>query len=178
MIVFIQARSNSKRFDKKVLKMIYGLPLIIHVVNNVKKSKSVKDIIVATSNNSSDNNLIKLLKNFKIKFFRGELENVVLRFVRLAMKIKCKYFIRISGDSPLIDNKIIEYAAERNKNKYNLFTPGTNIKIISEALSRFYRPDYYLVLPWHFKKEILEREKLTRKKGTKFIFPLPDFKVI
>ena len=45
MIVFIQARSNSKRFDKKVLKVIYGLPLIIHVVNNVKKSKSVKDII-------------------------------------------------------------------------------------------------------------------------------------
>ena len=117
MIVFIQARSNSKRFDKKVLKIIYGLPLIIHVVNNVKKSKSVKDIIVATSKNSSDNNLIKLLKNFKIRFFRGELENVVLRFVRLAMKIKCKYFMRISGDSPLIDNKIIEYAIKIHKKK-------------------------------------------------------------
>ena len=68
--------------------------------------------------------------------------------------------------------------AERNKNKYNLYTPGTNIKIISENLSRFYKPSYYLVLPWHFKKEILEREKLTRKKGTKFIFPLPELKII
>ncbi len=77
-----------------------------------------------------------------------------------------------------INNKMISHIAERNKNKYNLFTPGTNIKIISETLSRFYKPNYYLVLPWHFKKEILEREKLTRKKGTKFIFPLPDFKVI
>ena len=66
----------------------------------------------------------------------------------------------------------------RNKNKYNLFTPGTKIKIISENLSRFYKPDYYLVLPWHFKKEILNRESIIRKKGTKFIFPLPKLRVI
>ena len=70
-----------------------------------------------------------------------------------------------------INNKTIEYIAERNKNKYNLFTPGTNIKIISESLSRSYKPDYYLVLPWHFKKEILIREKDIRRRGTKFIFP-------
>ncbi len=148
MIVFIQARSNSKRFDKKVLKMIYGLPLIIHVVNNVKKSKSVKDIIVATSNNSSDDNLIKLLKNFKIKFFRGELENVVLRFVRLAMKIKCKYFIRISGDSPLIDNKIIEYAIKIHKKNKNFdiitnvfprtFPKGQSVEIIKVQILKDY----------------------------------------
>ena len=39
-------------------------------------------------------------------------------------------------------------------------------------------PDYYLVLPWHFKKEILSREKKIRKKGTKFIFPLPKLRII
>ena len=39
-------------------------------------------------------------------------------------------------------------------------------------------PDYYLVLPWHFKSEILAREKEIRKKGTKFIFPLPELKII
>jgi spore coat polysaccharide biosynthesis protein SpsF len=148
MIVFIQARSNSKRFDKKVLKIIYGLPLIIHVVNNVKKSKSVKDIIVATSKNSSDNNLIKLLKNFKIRFFRGELENVVLRFVRLAMKIKCKYFMRISGDSPLIDNKIIEYAIKIHKKNKNFdiitnvfprtFPKGQSVEIIKVQILKDY----------------------------------------
>ena len=77
-----------------------------------------------------------------------------------------------------INNKMLSNVAERNKNKYNLYTPGTNIKIISENLSRFYKPNYYLVLPWHFKKEILDREKLIRKKGTKFIFPLPELKII
>ena len=73
---------------------------------------------------------------------------------------------------------MIDFIAERNKNKFNLYTPGTDIKIISEVLSRFYKPDYYLVLPWHFKSEILAREKEIRKKGTKFIFPLPELKII
>jgi len=40
------------------------------------------------------------------------------------------------------------------------------------------KPDYYLVLPWHFKKEILKRENRIRKKGTKFIFPLPKLRVL
>ena len=77
-----------------------------------------------------------------------------------------------------IGNKDINYIADRNPLKYNLFTPGTKIKIISENYSRKLKPDYYLVLPWHFKREILIREKKIRKKGTKFIFPLPKVKVV
>ena len=76
-----------------------------------------------------------------------------------------------------IDYKIIDYVAERNPAKYNLFTPGSKIKIISEKDSRAMHPDYYLVLPWHFKKEILKREKITIKKGSKFIFPLPNISI-
>ena len=77
-----------------------------------------------------------------------------------------------------IGNKDINYIADRNPLKYNLFTPGTKIKIISENYSRRLRPDYFLVLPWHFKKEILIREKKIRQKGTKFIFPLPKLQVV
>ncbi len=77
-----------------------------------------------------------------------------------------------------LDNKKIDYISDRNSNKSNLFTPGSNIKIISEKRSRSMNPDYYLVLAWHFKKEILKREKLIRKKGTKFIFPLPKVEII
>ena len=77
-----------------------------------------------------------------------------------------------------IGNKEINYIADRNPLKHNLFTPGTKIKIISEDYSRRLRPDYYLVLPWHFKKEILIRERKIRKKGTKFIFPLPKVKIV
>ena len=77
-----------------------------------------------------------------------------------------------------IGNKDLNYIADRNPLKYNLFTPGTKIKIISENYSRRLKPDYYLVLPWHFKKEILIRENKIRKIGTKFIFPLPKVKIV
>ena len=70
-----------------------------------------------------------------------------------------------------------KFICDRNPKKVGLRTPGTNIKIISEKKSRALKPDYYFVLPWHFKKEILFREKKIRKMGTKFIFPLPNLKI-
>jgi len=76
-----------------------------------------------------------------------------------------------------IDKNQIQYIADRNPLKFNKFTPGTYIKIISEKISRKLKPDYYLVLPWHFKKEILKREKKIMNKGTKFIFPLPQINI-
>ena len=76
-----------------------------------------------------------------------------------------------------IDNNMIKFIADRNPLKKNLYTPGTKIQIITESRSRKINPDYYFVLPWHFKNEILKREISIRKNGTKFIFPLPTFKV-
>ena len=76
-----------------------------------------------------------------------------------------------------INNKTIKYISDRNPFKFNRYTPGTKIKIISEKKSRNLKPDYYFVLPWHFKKEILVREKEIRRKNTKFIFPLPKFSI-
>lgn len=77
-----------------------------------------------------------------------------------------------------IDHRIIEYAAERNPDKYGALTLGTDIPIISEEESRAMNPDYYLVLPWHFKTEFLEREKQTLEKGIGMIFPLPTIEII
>ena len=112
---------------------------------------------------------------------RKKLVKFLKQKVKLGKKIHC-YGASTKGNVLLqyykINNKMISYAAERNENKYNLYTPGTKIKIISEVLSRFYNPDYYLVLPWHFKNEILLREKFMRKKGTKFIFPLPKIEIV
>ncbi len=77
-----------------------------------------------------------------------------------------------------IDHRIIDFAAERNPDKYGAMTLGTDIPIISEAESRAMKPDYYLVLPWHFKEEFLEREKEAIEAGIGFIFPLPSIEII
>jgi hypothetical protein len=77
-----------------------------------------------------------------------------------------------------LNNKLIKFIADRNIKKNNLYTPGTKIKIVTEKISRNLKPDYYLVLPWHFKNEILKREMPIRNKGTKFIFPLPNLRIL
>jgi 2-polyprenyl-3-methyl-5-hydroxy-6-metoxy-1,4-benzoquinol methylase len=77
-----------------------------------------------------------------------------------------------------IDGRIIDVAAERNPDKYGARTLGTDIPIVSEEESRAMQPDYYLVLPWHFKAEFLEREKETIEKGVGFIFPLPSIDIV
>ncbi|WP_085066155.1 class I SAM-dependent methyltransferase [Catenuloplanes japonicus] len=77
-----------------------------------------------------------------------------------------------------IDNTLIRYAAERNPDKFGARTLGTDIEIISEEQSRAARPDYYLVLPWHFRDEIVAREAATLAAGTRLIFPLPEIETI
>ena len=77
-----------------------------------------------------------------------------------------------------LNSKLIKFAADRNIEKNGLKTLGSNISIISEEKSRKMYPDYYLALPWHFKKEFLKREKKFIKKGGKFIFPLPKVEII
>jgi SAM-dependent methyltransferase len=77
-----------------------------------------------------------------------------------------------------IDRFIIDYAADRNPEKNGARTLGTDIPIISEEESRALKPDYYFVLPWHFKKEFLERERETLNKGIGMIFPLPTIDII
>ena len=74
--------------------------------------------------------------------------------------------------------KQIPYIAEVNKEKFGSFTPGTHIPIISEEKAKAMLPDYFLVLPWHFKNNILEREKEFIARGGKFIFPLPEIEII
>jgi len=77
-----------------------------------------------------------------------------------------------------IDNRIIDVAAERNPDKYGAYTLGTDIPIVSEADSRAMKPDYYLVLPWHFKEEFLKREEEILQRGVGLIFPLPNMEII
>ena len=77
-----------------------------------------------------------------------------------------------------INNKILGSIGEINKFKFNKYTPGSKIKIISENNLKKYRPDYLLVLPWHFKDHIIKKEKKFLNKGGKLIFPLPEIEIV
>lgn len=77
-----------------------------------------------------------------------------------------------------LDNTLIDGIAERSPYKYGLHTVGTNIPITCEDKMREARPDYLLVLPWHFINEFVKREEEYLNQGGKFIVPCPKFEII
>jgi NDP-4-keto-2,6-dideoxyhexose 3-C-methyltransferase len=77
-----------------------------------------------------------------------------------------------------LDGSVITAAADRNPEKAGRRTPGTSIPIVSEETARRRRPDYFLVLPWHFRREFIERESAFRSGGGRLVFPLPDLEIV
>ncbi len=125
----------------------------------------------------------KPYRNFqeRINVHREELTSLIKKLKRDGKTIHL-YGASTKGNTILqwcqIDHGMISYAADRNPDKHGAKTLGTDIPIISEAASRAMKPDYYLVLPWHFKKEFLAREKKSLDKGIGMIFPLPTIAVV
>jgi SAM-dependent methyltransferase len=117
----------------------------------------------------------------RIQTLRQELKDLLL-----ALKAKGKrihvYGASTKGNVLLqwcgIDDTIVDCAADRNPDKNGARTIGTNIPIVLEEESRALNPDFYLVLPWHFREEFLRRESRILASGTKMIFPLPRLSVV
>jgi SAM-dependent methyltransferase len=77
-----------------------------------------------------------------------------------------------------ITSELLPAIAEVNKDKFGCFTPGTNIPIIPEAEAHAMKPDYLLVLPWHFRDNLIQRESAFLQGGGKMIFPLPEIEIV
>jgi len=77
-----------------------------------------------------------------------------------------------------LDRNVIQAAAERNPDKWGKVTVGTRIPIVSEEEARARRPDYFLVLPWHFIEEFQARELAYLREGGRFIVPMPHFALL
>ena len=152
MLCIIQARSNSRRFHNKVLHLIYGIPLIQHVINRTRQSKKISKLVVSSSLKKIDDNLISYLKRKKIKSFRGNLENVAMRLHDTAKKNKAKYFVRINGDSPLIDPRLIDKAIRISQKQkgYDIITntfprtfpKGQSVELIKASILKKYSKNF------------------------------------
>jgi len=120
---------------------------------------------------------------FKDRIFehRDSLRKLILSLVKSGKKVY-GYGASTKGNVLLqfceFTSLEIPFIAEVNQEKFGKYTPGTHIKIISEEEAKMNKPDYFLVLPWHFKDNILSREKEYLKTGVKFIFPLPEIEII
>jgi hypothetical protein len=161
-----------------------SIRFFIKFENNNKINKVRKNInFFYSAEKKFYNNFWKRLSKFKLKIKKNK--TYLLKFIKKTISLNKSihiYGASTKGNIILqyckIDQNLIKFAADRNPDKFNRFTPGSNIKIISEKKSRALKPDYYLVMPWHFEKEIIKREKLFSLHGGKLLFPLPEFKII
>ena len=104
----IQARMSSTRLPGKMLVAIGGKPMLWHVVSRVRQAKRVDQVLVATSEESSDDPIADHCTEMGIELFRGSVENVLDRMYRAAKHLKADTIVRITGDCPLIDPDVID----------------------------------------------------------------------
>ena len=111
-LAIIQARIASKRLPKKVIKKLNGVPLIIYMVERLRKSKYIDQIIIATTTEQSDNVLERILQSNGIKIFRGQTSDVLARFYGVSQEFKSKNYLRLTADCPFIDYELIDKGIE------------------------------------------------------------------
>lgn len=150
--VLIQARMSSSRFPGKMLAPLRGLPVIAHVVARVGEAVSKDGIVVVTSDDATDDPLALYVQEMLgVAVFRGNLENVVRRFQDCLKVFPSEWFVRICGDSPVIDPALLasllahaerDGAAELVTNvRRRTFPPGQSVEVVRTASFLALNPD-------------------------------------
>ena len=140
-VAIIQARMGSSRFPGKVLKKINGKPMIEQVIRRVKLSRKIDKVALAIPDTPSDDILFQLAKRLNTICIRGSEKNVLSRYLKAARETKANIIIRITGDCPLIDPKIIDEMLDKfekencdhllNDAKYKGHPRGFDVDIFS-----------------------------------------------
>jgi spore coat polysaccharide biosynthesis protein SpsF len=111
LAAIVQARLGSSRLPGKVLAEIEGKPLLAYLLERLRRAESLDGIVVATSDDPSDDELAEYCATNDIDCHRGPLEDVARRMLDAAEERGLSAFIRVSGDSPLLDPRLVDRAA-------------------------------------------------------------------
>ncbi len=119
----IQARMSSQRCPGKVLRNVNGKPMLMYIIEKLQRTANLKQIVVSTSKDGQDDLIEKFCRQHRIECYRGSLDNVVGRFCGALNQYPMDAFVRVNGDSPLIDSDLIEEGMEIfNEGSYDLVT--------------------------------------------------------
>jgi len=110
--IIVEARLNSSRLPNKILMKIKKFSFLEYLIRRLKLVKNAKEIIIATTDNEKNDEIIDIAKRNKVKFFKGSEKNVISRVIKTAQNFKCKNIVRITSDCPIIDTEIIDLAIE------------------------------------------------------------------
>src|SRR5438552_13589075 len=104
----IQARMTSSRLPGKVLQPMHGRPMLQYLLDRLSRASGVSDVIVATSGDRSDDPIERFCHAAGVKCVRGSLLDVAARFLDVLAAWPLDAFVRVSADSPLLDQRIVD----------------------------------------------------------------------
>lgn len=110
ILTILQARLSSSRLPGKVLKPIMGRPMLAYQIERVKRARNIDQIIIATSSEPSDDSIVRLCDSMNVSCYRGSLNDVLDRFYHAALQYDTEHVVRLTGDCPLCDPFLIDYA--------------------------------------------------------------------
>lgn len=140
IVATIEARMTSSRLPGKVLMPLSGQPALKRLVDRLKKSKYLDEIVVATTVNKADDPIVELAKKENVKHFRGSELDVLKRVLDAAKSVKGDIIIEITGDCPLINAELVdqgiqEYFSKNTDYISNFLKPGysagLNVQVFS-----------------------------------------------
>jgi spore coat polysaccharide biosynthesis protein SpsF len=147
--IFIQARMSSARFPGKMLAPFRGRPLIAQVLERFRPYDLHSRVVVLTSLDRTDDPLADFVTNrCGVPVFRGDLDNVVLRFQSALAEYPCEWFVRVSGDSPLIDASLVQAMIGFSDRSHDVvsnvvrrtFPPGQSVECVRGDVFRTLDP--------------------------------------
>lgn len=107
-VIIIQARFGSNRLPGKIMKKLGGRPMIWHIVERCRMSKEADKVLVAITISKDDDRVAKFFDKNGIDYFRGPSEDVLLRYLKAAKASKANTIVRVTGDCPFIDPRVID----------------------------------------------------------------------
>lgn len=112
-LAIVQARMSSTRYPGKVLAPLAGQPMILRQLERIQRAKSLDAIVVATSTDASDDELAQLVKASGFDVVRGDLNDVLARFIQVIDQYQPETVVRLTADCPLISPQVIDQVVAR-----------------------------------------------------------------
>jgi len=134
IVAIIQARLGSTRLPKKVFADLAGKPLIWHVINRLKYSDRIDNIVLATTNSPADDDLANWATKEQVDLFRGSENNVLERFYFAAKHYSADIIVRITADDPFKDPAIIDKVIDKLLDENLDFAYNNNPPTFPEGL--------------------------------------------
>lgn len=107
-VAIIQARQGSTRLPGKVMMEVLGKPLLDYLIERVKRAKFLKKIVVATTYLKEDDAIAEFCESHSVPCYRGEIEDVLGRYLGAAQFFSADVIVRLTGDCPLLDPDVID----------------------------------------------------------------------